>query len=176
MTEFPMSHAQGGGYGPPPSGGGYGPPPGGGGYGPPPGGGGYGPPPGAPPGGYGPPPGAPPGGGYGPPPGGFGGPPPGGFGGPPGFPGAGGPNAELRKQVTTWLIISLVTFFACGNGCFGGIGAILCFLALQAVDQGNLADAESKLKTGKMITIGGFVLTMLAIIAYVIVVVVASAS
>ena len=153
MTEFPMSHAQGGGYGPPP--GGYGPPPGGFGQ-PPPGGGGYGPPPGAPPGG-----------GYGAP-GGFGGPPPGGFGGPPGFPPGGAPNAELRKQVTTWLIIALVTFFVCGNGCFGAIGAIFCFLAMQAVNQGNVADAESKLKTGKMLTIGGFAFTVLLWIAFII--------
>jgi hypothetical protein len=143
----------------------------GGGYGPP---GGYGgPPPGAPPGGYGPPgaggPGGygPPGGpgGYGPPggPGGYG--PPGGSGAPGGYgpygaplpPPGGAPNPELKKQATTWLIISAVSLVVCGC-CFGLIGAIFCFMAMQAADQGNLADAESKLKWGKIITIVGFVL------------------
>ncbi|HET9960247.1 MAG TPA: hypothetical protein VFQ61_37410 [Polyangiaceae bacterium] len=170
----------GGGYGPPPGGyppGGWGPPgggppgggpPGGGPPGAPPGGGGYG----QPPGGYGPPPGGygpggggfgqPPGGGYGQPPGGFG-PPPGGFGPPPGpggfgpYPGGPGPNAELKKQATTWLIVAGVTFFFCGN-CFGLFGAIFLFLAMQAADQGNSAEAESKLKLGKILTIVGLAL------------------
>lgn len=151
--------AQGGGYGPPGGPGGYGPPGGGGGYGPPggpgsPGGygppgspGGYGPPgyppPGAPPGGYGPP-GVPP---YGPPY-----PAPGGG---PAFASPGGPNAELKKRAQTWLIISAVSFVMCGS-CFGVIGGILCFMAMQAADQGNLSDGENKLKWGKIITIVGF--------------------
>jgi len=148
---------------------------GGGGYGPPPGG--YGPP-GAPPGGA--PPGAPPGGGY-PPPGGY---PPGGYQPPPGYPphgapmappgggpmmgGApGGPNAELKKQSQTWLIISIVSFLFCGSGCFGMIAAIMAYLAGQAVDQGNIPDAESKLKWSKILTIVGVVLFLLLIVAYV---------
>lgn len=137
----------------------------GGGYGPPPGG--YGPPGGAP-GGYGAPPGAPggmPGAPMGPP-GGMPMAPPGG-GMPPGM-GGGGANPELKKQTQTWLIIALVTWFLCGNGCFGIIGAILAYLAGQAADQGNIAEAESKLKWAKMLTIIGVVLTVLAIIVYVI--------
>lgn len=133
----------------------------GGGYGPPPGG--YG---GAPPGGYGAPPGgmpgAPPGAPMGPP-GGMPMAPPGGM----GAPVMGGGNPELKKQTQTWMIISLVTWFMCGNGCFGLIGAILCYMAGQAADQGNVADAESKLKWGKILTIVGLVITVLAIIAYV---------
>ncbi len=152
MDQLTGIQAQGGGYGPPP--GGYGGPPGGmppgGGYGGPPGGG----MPGAPPG----PPMAPPGGMPMAPPGGM--PAPG--------MGGGGGNPDLKKQTQTWLIIALVTWFLCGNGCFGIIGAILAFMAGQAVDQGNIADAESKLKWAKMLTIIGFVLTLLAIIAYVI--------
>ena len=148
--------SQGGGYGPP---GGYGgPPPGAppGGYGPP-GGGGYGGPPG--PGGYGPPGYGPPGGpgapgGYGPPAAPYGAPypPPGGA---PLGPPAGGPNPELKKRATTWLVVSIVSLMVCGC-CTGLIGAIFCFMAMQAVDQGNVQDAESKLKWGKIITLAGF--------------------
>jgi hypothetical protein len=156
--------AQGGGYPP----GGYGTPGGDG----PPGGqgpGGYGPPggqgPGAP-GGSGPPrgPGAP--GGYGPPGGGYG--PPGPPGAPYGvpFPPYGGgepygqppPNpqaSEIKKRAQTWLIVAGVSFFFCACG-FGIIGGVFCFMAMQAADQGNLADAENKLKWGKIITIVGF--------------------
>lgn len=144
MEELTGIQAQGGGYGPPP--GGYGGPPGG----MPPGGGYGGGMPGAPPG----PPMAPPGGAPMAPPGGMGAP--------------GGGNPDLKKQTQTWLIISLVTWFLCGNGCFGIIGAILAYMAGQAVDQGNIADAESKLKWAKMLTIIGLVLTVLLIIAYVI--------
>jgi len=158
--------AQGGGYGPPGGPGGYGPP-GGGGYGPP-GGGGYGPPGD---GGYGPPGG----GGYAPP--GYppGGAPPGGYG-PPGAPygagypqSAGGPafgplgspqNADLKKRAQTWLIISAVSFFICSS-CFGIIGGVLCFMAMQAAEQGNLSDGENKLKWGKIITVVGFGISLL---------------
>ncbi len=149
--------AQGGGYGPPGGPGGYGPPggPGGpGGYGPPGGPGGYGPP------GY-PPPGAPPGG-YGPPGTPYGAPfpaPPGG----PVFGPPGGPNSELKKKAQTWLIISAVSFFVCSS-CFGVIGAVLCFMAMQAADQGNLTDGENKLKWGKIITVAGFAISTVLII------------
>ncbi len=161
--------AQGGGYGPP---GGYGgPPPGAppggygppgappGGYGPPGGPGGYGPPGG--PGGYGPP-------GYGPPGAPYGAPLPPGGGPPYGLPG-GAPNTDLKKQATTWLIVSAVSSVVC-TCCFGLIGAVFCFMAMQAADQGNLADAESKLKWGKIITIVGLVLgvvgTVVSVLIY----------
>jgi len=130
----------------------------GGGYGPP---GGYGgPPPGAPPGGYGPPGDYPPGpGGYGPP--GYGPPgapygvplpPPGGA---PLGPPTGGPRPDLKKQATTWLIISVVLFVVCGC-CFSLSGTAFCYMAMQAVDAGNIEDAESKLKWGKILTLAGF--------------------
>jgi hypothetical protein len=161
--------AQGGGYGPP---GGYGgPPPGAppGGYGPPGGGGpgGYGPPGGGGPGGYGPPGGP---GGYGPPsgPGGYGppgyGPPGGAYGAPqPPMGGYGPPpaNVDLKKQATTWLIVSAVSAFLC-TCCIGVIGAVFCYMAMQAADQGNLADAQSKLKWGKIITLVGLALGVIA--------------
>jgi hypothetical protein len=134
---------QGGGYPP-----GYGPP---GGQGP----GGYGPPGGPGPGSY-TPPGAP--GGYGPPAG-----PPGaplapyGGGAPYGPPGGPPPVPELKKQAQTWLIISAISFFFCACG-FGIIGVVFCYMAMQAADHGNFADAENKLKWGKITTVIGFVL------------------
>ncbi|MEI9940317.1 MAG: hypothetical protein WDO69_24125 [Pseudomonadota bacterium] len=147
--------AQGGGYGPPGGPGGYGPP---GGPGGPPGG--YGPPggPGGPPGGYGPP-GYPPPGGYGPPGTPYGAPFPPPAGGPPYGPPGISPNAELKKRAQTWLIISAVSFFVCSS-CFGIIGAVLCYMAMQAADQGNLADGENKLKWGKIISIVGFAISI----------------
>jgi len=136
--------------------------------------GGYGPPGGgAPPGGYGPPGGGyPPPGGYGPPGGGY--PPPGGYGGypPPGYnpaplpipPQPPGPGADLKRQATTWLVIAVVTFFFCGGiNCLGVVGAILCFLAMQAADQGNLSDAESKLKWGKIVVVAGAALSFITV-------------
>ena len=81
-----------------------------------------------------------------------------------GPPGAG--NQELSKQAKTWLIISAVTAFVCCNGCFGIIGAVFCYLAMQAADQGNVADAEAKLKWGKIITIVGVAIGVLSQIGY----------
>lgn len=152
MNEAPSegTHAQGGGYGPPP--GGYGPP--------------GGAPPGAPPGGYGPPgggapPGAPPGG-YGPPPGGAPMPPPGGgpmLGGAP----MGGDIEALKKQLQTWLIIGLVAGFCCGGGLISLVGALLAFLGGQSAQRGDIADAQSKLKIGKILVIVGLALGVILI-------------
>jgi hypothetical protein len=58
------------------------------------------------------------------------------------------------------LIISAVSFFVCSS-CFGIIGGVLCFMAMQAADQGNLTDGENKLKWGKIITIVGFAISLL---------------
>jgi hypothetical protein len=81
------------------------------------------------------------------------------MGGPPGG------NQELSKQAKTWLIIAAVSAICC-TGCFGIAGAIFCYLAMQAADQGNTADAEGKLKWGKIITIVGFALGVLGGIGY----------
>jgi len=79
----------------------------------------------------------------------------------PGFGPPGNPqNAELKKKAQTWLIISAVSFFLCSS-CFGIIGGVLCFMAMQAADQGNLTDGENKLKWGKIITIVGFAISLL---------------
>jgi hypothetical protein len=72
----------------------------------------------------------------------------------------------VKKQATTWLIVSAASFFLCGGNCLALVGAIMCFLAMQAVDQNNMADAESKLKLGRTLTIVSFVLTALIAIAF----------
>ncbi len=156
-----LQQAQGGGY--PPGGYGGGPPPGGGGYGPPGGPGGYGPPG---PGGYGPPGpgGGPPG--YGPP-----GPP---YGAPYPQPGApqGAPqpprgplDPEFKKRAQLWLVIGAVSSVLC-SCLFGVIGAVFAYMAMQASDQGNAADAENKLRWGKIITIVGLVVgTALSVVS-----------
>jgi len=57
-----------------------------------------------------------------------------------------------------------VSFFFCGS-CFGVIGGVLCFMAMQAAEQGNLSDGENKLKWGKIITVVGFAIgTVLSIV------------
>jgi hypothetical protein len=77
-----------------------------------------------------------------------------------------GPNADIKKQATTWLIIAAVSAFFCGNCCLGVIGAIFSFMAMQAADQGNTADAEGKAKWGKILTIVGLVLTVISYVVF----------
>ncbi len=130
---------------------------------------------------YGPPPGGPPPGGFGgPPPGGYGA--PGGFGGPPpgglpppggmpmappgggpmmGGPGGGAGGDAIKSSANTWFIIGLVGILCCCPNLISLIGAIIANGAKGLVDQGNLAGAESKLKTGKMIVIIGLSLGIL---------------
>jgi hypothetical protein len=62
------------------------------------------------------------------------------------------------------MIVAAVSSVLC-TCCFGLIGAVFCFMAMQAVDQGNVLDAESKLKWGKIITIVGLVIGVLSTIA-----------
>jgi hypothetical protein len=63
------------------------------------------------------------------------------------------------------LIISAVSAFVCSS-CFGIIGAVLCYMAMQAADQGNLADGENKLKWGKIISIVGFAISLVLSIIF----------
>lgn len=67
--------------------------------------------------------------------------------------------------------MAVVSFFFCGGvNCFGVIGGILAFLAMQAADQGHVEDGESKLKWAKIVIISGaalsLVLAALALIWY----------
>jgi hypothetical protein len=63
------------------------------------------------------------------------------------------------------LIISAVSFLVCGS-CLGVVGGALCFMAMQAADQGNLSDGENKLKWGKIISIVGFVIGIVLSIVF----------
>ncbi len=127
-------HAQGGGYGPPP--GGYGGPPGmpGGGM----------------PGGYGGPPmGAPPGGAPMAPPGGA----PMGH---PGMPGGGGP-PDLQAHINKWFNLSILSIF-CGCGLLGLINVYMAHQAKQAFAQGDINNAQDKIKLARTLCIVGYVL------------------
>ena len=84
------------------------------------------------------------------------GPPPDTFAGP-----AEAPHEELRKDAMTWLVISAVSALACNGWCLSIAGGILCFLAMQAADHGNVADAAAKLRWGKILTGAGIVLGLL---------------
>jgi hypothetical protein len=64
------------------------------------------------------------------------------------------------------MILALVSFLTCaGTNCFAVIGAILCFLAMQAADHGDAADAESKLKWGKIVTVSGGALSLVLLLS-----------
>ncbi len=68
------------------------------------------------------------------------------------------PSQELHREATLWLVLSLTSALFCASLCLGVGGAVFCYLAMQAVDHGLLADAEAKLKWGKILTIVGSVL------------------
>ena len=69
---------------------------------------------------------------------------------------------ELHKQASTWLVISLASSVFCVSLCLGIGGAVFCYLAMQAASQGFDADAEAKLKWGKILTLVGSVMGMLS--------------
>jgi hypothetical protein len=65
---------------------------------------------------------------------------------------------EFEQQAVIWLAISLGSSLFCVSLCLGIIGAIFCYLAIKSAKQGLLADAEEKLKWGKIVTLVGSVL------------------
>jgi hypothetical protein len=68
---------------------------------------------------------------------------------------------DLQRQANTWLVIALVSSVFCLGLCLGFGGALFCYLARQAAAQGLLADAELKLKWGKILTLVGSVMGIL---------------
>ncbi len=70
---------------------------------------------------------------------------------------------EIKKEAKTWLIVAGVSSVTCGGLCMSLIGVVLCFLAMQAADQGNSADASAKLRWGKIVTLGGIVFGAVAV-------------
>lgn len=69
---------------------------------------------------------------------------------------------DFEQQAVVWLAISLASSVFCVSLCLGIIGAIFCYLALKAAKQGLMADAEDKLKWGKIVTLVGSVLGILS--------------
>lgn len=72
------------------------------------------------------------------------------------------PAKELYQEAGLWLGISLVSSVFCLSLCLGIGGAVFCYLALQAASQGLVADAEAKLKWGKIVTLVGSALGVLS--------------
>jgi hypothetical protein len=69
---------------------------------------------------------------------------------------------DFEQQAVIWLAISLASSVFCVSLCLGIIGAIFCYLAIQAAKQGLMADAQDKLKWGKIVTLVGSVLGVLS--------------
>lgn len=65
---------------------------------------------------------------------------------------------DLHQQATLWLVLSLTSALFCASLCLGVGGAVFCYLARQSAQHGLLADAEAKLKWGKILTIVGSIL------------------
>jgi hypothetical protein len=69
---------------------------------------------------------------------------------------------ELHQQALAWLVISLVSSVLCVSLCLGLGGAVFCYLAMQSATHGLLADAEVKLKWGKVLALVGSVMGVLS--------------
>ncbi len=69
---------------------------------------------------------------------------------------------EIHEQATTWLVISLLSSVFCASLCLGVGGAVFCYLALQSAGQGLAEDARAKLKWGKILTVVGSFIGVLA--------------
>jgi hypothetical protein len=62
---------------------------------------------------------------------------------------------EQYRQAQTWLLVSLASSVLCASLCLGIGGAVFCYLAMQAASEGQLQDAEDKLKWGRILTLVG---------------------
>lgn len=69
---------------------------------------------------------------------------------------------EIHEQATTWLVISLLSSVLCVSLCLGIGGAVFCYLALQSAGQGLTSDAHAKLKWGRILTVVGSLIGVLA--------------
>ncbi len=85
----------------------------------------------------------------------------------PGMPGMGGSGDDIAKQAGTWLILGIVSALCC---CLpaGIVGAVFANQAKTFAAQGDMANAQQKLKTAKMVTIIGAAIGVVLIIASVI--------
>lgn len=69
---------------------------------------------------------------------------------------------EIHEQASTWLVLSLLSSVFCVSLCLGIGGAVFCYLALQSAGQGLTEDARAKLKWGKILTLVGSCIGVLA--------------
>lgn len=70
----------------------------------------------------------------------------------------GSPAQRIKKQSQLWLALSAISLVFFCSGCFGLGGAILCFLAAQDADRGDLDEARAKLKWARWVVIAGAML------------------
>jgi H+/Cl- antiporter ClcA len=71
----------------------------------------------------------------------------------------GAPGGDVAKEAGTWLIIGVIAgFFCC---CLGWVGAFFQYQAKDLATKGNMAEAQSKQKTGKTIIIVAVVIGVL---------------
>ena len=69
---------------------------------------------------------------------------------------------KLKRDAQTWTIASLASaVLACSCG-FGLVGGLLCYMATLSLSQGNIADGRAKLKLGKVVTVVGAVMGLVA--------------
>lgn len=55
---------------------------------------------------------------------------------------------DIKKQATTWLILSCVSF--CGCGIFAAVPIFFAWKAKQAADAGNAQEFQDKVKIAKI--------------------------
>jgi hypothetical protein len=87
--------------------------------------------------------------------------PPGGgpmMGGPPG-----GAPPDLQAHVNKWFNLSILSLF-CGCGMLGFVNIYFAHQAKQALQQGDVAGAQEKIKTARMLCIVGYVLFGLGVL------------
>ncbi len=96
--------------------------------------------------------------------------PPGGYGSFSPHPAAGTPvgsASELEHRAKIWLGVALLSSVICGGGCLLGLtGAVMCFLAQKAAEQGHVGDAAQKLRWGQILTLSGVALGLFVLIGF----------
>jgi hypothetical protein len=68
----------------------------------------------------------------------------------------------LYREAFLWLALSLVSSVFCVSLCLGLGGAVFCWLAMQSARHGLVADADLKLRWGKILSLVGSTLGVLS--------------
>lgn len=69
--------------------------------------------------------------------------------------------AADRPNATPWIVFSVIELLCC-NLLFGILGLVFSLQGKSAADQGNIAQAQSKLKLAKIMLAIGIALTLVA--------------